>query len=215
MKFRTTMSALAIVCASGIAQAQSIPMTVFENGDGIELDGLDIALEVIDLGTQVELLMRNDSTIDSRVTTVLFELTGFSAEALSNPMIVNNDDVWYTDEKVAPKSPAGSLKHYSGEWGGTMYGIKPERPRPNVNSLNPGESVSVIFDLAEGYSAADVFDAINYEPGDFRVVMHIQSVGDSGSSVWAVNRESLIPTPGAAALMGLGGLIASRRRRSA
>ena len=210
MRIRTTFSAAAIVCAAGLAQGQTIALSVFENGDNISIQGLDIELEIIDLGSQIEMVMHNNSTLDSRITTIYFEMTEFSSEALSSPIIVNNADAMYTDDKFAPRSPAGSIRDSGGLWGGTMYGLKPETPQPNVNSLSPGEAVSVIFDLNNGYSALDVFKAINSTPSDFRVAVHIQSVGEFGASVWAVN-----PTPGTAALMGVAGLFASRRRRAA
>lgn len=204
----------ALALAAGLAQAQSAPFVVFENGGGVEITGLQIDLEVVDLGDQVRFIIANNSSLESRVTSIYFELTDMSAGALSTPMIENNDGVHYEDEKVAPKQPAGSIKSYGGNWGGTFYGLKPSTPMPNINGMTPGESVSVLFDLADGYTFADVRDAVGMESGDFRVAMHIQSLGDSGASVWAV-ADSVVPSPGALALFGLGGLVAFRRRRAA
>lgn len=215
MSTRSRVTAIAaLALAAGLAQAQTAPFVVFENGDDIELNGLQIDLEVVDLGTQVKFIIANNSTLDSRVTSIYFELTDLSFGALSNPVIMNNDGVNYEDEKVAPRKPAGSIKHYGGDWGGTLYGLKPSTPMPNVTGMSPGEWVSVIFDVADGYAVSDVIAGLSSDPVDFRVAMHIQSIGDSGSSVWAV-AEPLIPSPGALAISTLGGLVAFRRRRAA
>ena len=197
MTMRTNAAAIAaLTTLAGIAQAQSANFVVFENADGVDVSGLNIGLEVIDLGTQIEFLISNNSEIEARVTSIYFEDTEFSSENLSNPLIQNNDGVNYTSDRVAPRGPAGSIKHTEGgDWRGTLFGLAPTTPQPNLTSMSPGEMVSVIFDLDDGISASDVFSALNDPVEGFRVTMHIQSVGPYGSSVWAVN-----PTPGTVAL---------------
>ncbi|MFT5422680.1 MAG: hypothetical protein ACI89L_000445 [Phycisphaerales bacterium] len=215
MSTRSRVTAIAaLALAAGLAQAQSAPFVVFENGDGIELTGLQIDLEVVDLGTQVRFIVANNSTLESRVTSIYFELTDLSFGALSNPIIENNAGVNYEDDKVAPRKPAGSIKHHGGDWGGTFYGLKPTVPQPNFTGMTTGESVSIVFDLVNGYSGADIANALSNDPVGFRVAMHIQSVGDSGASVWAV-ADTLVPSPGALAVFGAGSLVAFRRRRAA
>ncbi|MFG0305931.1 MAG: hypothetical protein ACF8Q5_06920 [Phycisphaerales bacterium JB040] len=211
MTMQRRAATVAITAMAGLASAQSAQFVVFENSDGVDVSGLSIGLEVTDLGTQVEFLISNNSEIESRVTSIYFESTEFTRENLSDPLIQNFNGVHYTSDRVAPRSPAGSIRHTEGgDWRGTLFGLEPTVPQPNITAMSPGEKVSVIFDLGEGLSASDVFSALNDPVEGFRISMHIQSVGPNGSSVWAV-----IPTPGTVTLFGLGGLLACRRRRSA
>lgn len=211
MTMRTCVATIAALTVSGIAQAQTSNFVVFENADGVDVSGLNIELEVVDLGTQVEFLISNNSEIEARVTSIYFEATEFSQENLSNPLIENYTGVNYTADRVSPRGPAGSIKHTEGgDWRGTYFGLAPTTPQPNLTAMSPGEMVSVIFDLENNLTASDVLSALNDPIEGFRITMHIQSVGAEGASVWAVN-----PTPGTAALFGIAGLLASRRRRDA
>jgi|GEM_PF-2684693 len=211
MTIRTCVAMIAALTVSGIAQAQTSNFVIFENADGVDVSGLNIGLEVVDLGTQVEFLISNNSEIEARVTSIYFEATEFSQENLSNPMIQNYSGVNYTADRVSPRGPAGSIKHTEGgDWRGTYFGLAPTTPQPNLSAMSPGEMVSVIFDLENDLTASDVFSALNDPVEGFRITMHIQSVGAEGASVWGVN-----PTPGTVALFGMGGLVASRRRRHA
>jgi MYXO-CTERM domain-containing protein len=81
-------------------------------------------------------------------------------------------------------------------------------PPTQPNGVNPGEMLTITFDLIAGFSFSDTIDALN-TPGDvLRVGLHVQGF-DGGGSESFVN----VPAPGALALVGLAGLIAGRRRR--
>ncbi|MDX2131590.1 MAG: hypothetical protein SFY69_06035 [Planctomycetota bacterium] len=78
-------------------------------------------------------------------------------------------------------------------------------PAP-ANGVNPGEELTIVFNLINGKTYADTIAAMNGAV-DLRVGIHVQAFGNGQS-------ESFVtPAPGAAVLAGLGGLLAARRRR--
>lgn len=83
-------------------------------------------------------------------------------------------------------------------------------PPAQPNGVNPGEWLTITFNLINGKTFADTLAALN-TPGDhLRVGIHVQGFSDGGSESF-VNQ---VPTPGAAALLAVGGLMAARRRRA-
>ncbi len=82
-------------------------------------------------------------------------------------------------------------------------------PPTQPNGVNPGEMVTIVFNLINGMTFADTINALN-TPGDhLRIGIHVQGFANGGSESF-VNR---VPAPSALALLGLGGLAAARRRR--
>ena len=89
-------------------------------------------------------------------------------------------------------------------------------------SVESGEFVSVLFDLASGKNYLDVLNSLNGAVLDaqgapaLRVGIHVQAFGD-GSSASFINAAtpSAVPLPSAAWLMVAGLAVLGRRRRSA
>ena len=79
-------------------------------------------------------------------------------------------------------------------------------PPPPKNGVEPGEWVTIKFDLMGGGTLADVIDELN--DGTLRVGIHIQSFPDK-SSESAVN----VPEPATVALLGIGALFMLKRKR--
>jgi PEP-CTERM motif-containing protein len=79
-----------------------------------------------------------------------------------------------------------------------------------TNGVNPGESLTVTFNLATGQTFANTIQAI--QSGALRIGVHAQAFSSGGSESFV----NVIPEPGTFALVG-GGLLSlalARRRRS-
>lgn len=78
---------------------------------------------------------------------------------------------------------------------------------PSVGINTATDSLTMTFTLASGTTYADLLAAL--QSGAFRVGFHVRSIAGSNSDSFV----NVVPTPGCAALMTLGGLAALRRRR--
>lgn len=94
-------------------------------------------------------------------------------------------------------------------------------PDPPVqpNGINPGEEASIIWTLQSGQTAADAIAALL--SGILRIGIHVQGFATGGSESFVNNgcidcNTTLVPLPSAAGmgLLGMGGLMMIRRRRS-
>lgn len=96
-------------------------------------------------------------------------------------------------------------------------GVRARNPAPS-NGVNPGETLDWNYNLAVGYSLADVEAALN--SGALRFGVHLIGLPNNGSEGFVTTpndpgEPNLIPTP-MAGMMGAAGLgiIGARRRRS-
>ena len=80
------------------------------------------------------------------------------------------------------------------------------------NGVNPGETLTVTFNLASGQTFANAITALN--SGALRVGIHVQGFASGGSESFV--NGGVIPEPGTLALVagGLASLAVARRRRS-
>lgn len=76
--------------------------------------------------------------------------------------------------------------------------VTANNPMPQ-NGIGPGEGLVVVFDIAAGFSFADVLDAL--ADGSLRIGMHVQSFA-SGGSESVLNRP--VPEAHTMLLLGLG-----------
>ena len=82
-------------------------------------------------------------------------------------------------------------------------------PPAQPNGVNPGESLTITFNLLAGVTYADTITALN-TPGDhLRIGIHVQGFGNGGSESFVNNT----PAPGAAGLGLMAAALVSRRRR--
>jgi hypothetical protein len=208
MRAALPIVAAAVLAAAGTASAEIIQLGVFENANGTDVSLLDINVEVVDLGGGAgQFIFHNDSGVNSVVTSLYIESTAFSLSGIQG-LSIENPEPAGVDFSVGatPPNPPGSISGFGGPWGGNLFDADADSPGPK-NGINEGESLGLDFTLS-GITFADLVDALG-NPADFRFAVHIQGVGPNEQSVWA----STIPSPGAASLLALGGLLAARRRR--
>ncbi len=207
-RITTIAAAGAIALASGSALADvRVSMFVFENDGGAPIEGLDIWVDAIDLGNEIEFVWHNDSTISANVTDIYVEGNDFTNTSLGSATIINNADVQYS-EGSSPINPAGSIQFFGGVWKGTVFGADPDTPRPQNNAINPGESLAVRFTLEAGATFNDVLASLNAGEDGFRMAAHVQGLNPNDESLWVVT-----PAPGVATIFGLAAVGACRRRR--
>lgn len=112
---------------------------------------------------------------------------------------------------ATPPNPAQHPSNFGGPWGGNEYASDADSPSP-TNGINEtgNEHLTVRFSYDNGAAYGDVLHALTNDPADFRIALHIQGIGPNGQySVWGTT----VPAPASAALLGLAGLAATRRRR--
>lgn len=107
-----------------------------------------------------------------------------------------------------PPTPGGGVN----PWGGNFGIFSPRTPQPQNNAIGAGESLGVFIGFKNGMTYANFLAAATNQ-SNFRLIAHIEGVVN-GQSIWSIgDNNSLIPTPGAAALLADAGLLATRRRR--
>jgi len=196
------------------ALADRIDLIVFENADGADVSALDLWVDVVGAGSAVDLVFHNDSGMQSFVRSVYIESTAFSVAAMIDGELLSPQPAGVKFKQGAtPPNPAGSIAGFGGAWGGNLFSAKADKPGTNKDGIDPGESLTVRFDLADA-GIGDVLDALRSDPLGFRIAAHVQGL-PCGESVWAVNVPRAVPIPTASAmgLVGLG-VMALRRRRS-
>jgi MYXO-CTERM domain-containing protein len=201
------MTRTLIMCAAafiaGSASADEVPLHTYENSSGGSFPGLDIAVELIDQGSSADLVFHNRSTISAVITDLYIEDTAISAQ-LGTPTFAGVTGNVSFHLFATPASPAAIGPAFGGAWAGTYFSAGADMPEPN-NGIGAGETLTLNVPLG-GVAFGDLVSALR-DPQQLRIATKVQSL-PGGASIWQVT-----PAPGAAALLGLGGLIATRRRR--
>lgn len=118
--------------------------------------------------------------------------------------IVNGPGVNYTPGATPSNLPGGNS--ISPAFVTTLGLSADSAPPPVANGVQPGEWLTIVLNLAPAKTYSDVIGELNSGTAA-RVGIHVQGFANGES-------ESFVtPAPGAVALLGLGGLVAARRRR--
>ena len=204
-----TNTAIIVAAIAGLTAAASADVIDFNyyNHQGNDFSGLHMTVDVTDAGSAVDFTFRNLSSVDSVITAVYFENNGGS---LLGGMVQGESGGVDFSDGATPNNPAQMPFWYGGAWGGTDYAAGAVDPSPTWGVNESGDEwLTIRFDYGAGATFDAVVNALTSDPTDFRIAMHIQSVGDAEFSIWGTSA----PTPASLSLLGLAGLAAARRRR--
>lgn len=151
-------------------------------------------------GTQVEFVFTNSGPDASSITDVYFD----DGSLLLINMIMNGAGVDFSTPSSPPNLPGGSSisPPFVTSVGFAADSVPPAEP----NGVNPGEQLTILFDLIGGQIFSDVLTEL--QDGTLRIGIHVQGFSSTGSE-GLVN----IPEPGTGLLMALGlGFLGARRR---
>jgi hypothetical protein len=189
------------------AQAVPLTFTCITNNSatdcGIATAQISVTIEA--LGTdQARLSVSNLGPEDTSYARILFDGDVLDAIAAigDSPTAVDFEDA----------SPGGVLPGGNGNPINFTTDLEAEAANPKPSrGLNPGESLTIDLDIADGFDFQDVLDAL--ADGSLRIGMHVQSF-ESGGSESILNVP--VPEAGTLALLGAGlaGLARSGRRKS-
>lgn len=113
--------------------------------------------------------------------------------------------VSFSEDASPPNLPGGKPFGFAADF---SFGADPAPPK---NGINPGESLEIIFDLADGFTFSDVIQALL--SSDLQIGFHVIAF-DSGGGESFVNNPQIVPLPPALVFLssGLLGLIGMRKR---
>jgi hypothetical protein len=224
MKFRTAAAAMFLCAGGSLSQAGGINLGVGGTNQ-LVCEVRDDLPNFSPLGAnQARFRFLNMGPIQSSITDIYFE----DGSLLSIASVINNVTSGVSFSQYA--SPRHLPSHTSASPAFASHkDFQADSDSPaQPNGVNPGEEVSIIFNLQSTKTIADVLACLSrageagYNPADhdgLRIGLHIQGYAD-GSSNSYVNLppppDSVIPLPNIAGLglAGLGIIIARRSRRS-
>jgi hypothetical protein len=190
--------------------AQAIPYE-FERitSNNLENVAAQLSVEVTSFnGNQVQFLFANSGPVASSITTIYFD----DDSLLSNPQIQDTPPLVDFDTSATPADLPGGDSIVPAFVANAALSTQRVNPPPDTG-VNPGETVTIIFDLLAGNVFQNVLEDL--DTGDLRIGLHVQSIGQSGGSDSFVNVGNKVPEPGTLILLGAGllGLWVIRRRK--
>ena len=177
------------------------PLEIFtNNGSYYNSPDLDLYVEVSEGQGQTGFTFYNESLFNSSIARIYFD----GGSLLGTTDITEGPGTSFGQTATPGNLPAGRLLDPPFETaGGFSFGS--DAPRPH-SGVNPGEWVTIAFDLINGSSFQSVIDEL--DTGDLRISIHVIALPDGSSE------SAVVPEPTTIALLGSGTLALLRKRRA-
>ena len=200
-----------LVVAAGLASAQTYGFDCVTHNSAANCAAGEAQI-LVDLGsalaTQARFTFTNVGTTAMSLTDVYFDdgtLLGIAA-------VTGSSGVSFSQFASPGNLPGGNAIGFQTTAGFSADSNPPVQP----NGVNPGESLSILFDLKPGRSFAEI--AGDLASGALRIGVHVQGYGGGGSESF-VNLLSPVPEASSVlsmmAALGVLGVALRRRARAA
>jgi hypothetical protein len=190
-----------MLIGSGFSRADIVhQLDIFTNtGQYAHNSSIDLYFKVVPNASGIDFTFHNDSTVSSSIAGIYFDDIGF----LTYNSITNGTGTAFNYGAAPGNLPAGNNLTPSFQ---ADYAFGADSPATK-NGINPGEWVTISFNLKAGNTSTDVINALNNH--NLRVGVHLIGLPD-GSSESAVQA----PEPATVLLLGLGALVLRRKQKN-
>lgn len=197
---------MALVVTVGYASATQYSFTNITNNNAVNAAAgeAQLFMDVTQQGSNVLFAFTNTGPLASSITDIYFDDNDLH---LTFGSFVPSVGVGYTVGASPSNLPGGSPYSFSSEY--SFDSDNPIQPK----GVNPGESLTIVFSLADSYQFSDILDALN--DGSMRVGLHVQGFANGGSEGFINDDPNPVPEPGTMVLLGVGmlGLAIFGKRR--
>ncbi len=179
----------------GVSKTSTANTKIGESQISVGLVGLS--------SSQIKIVVSNNGPSASSIADIYL---GGTSGLLVKKQIINGSGVAYSWGATPGNLPGGTSKaDISAD----------SNPPVSSRGINPGESVSLVFNIVRGKSLETIVSAI--ECGSLKVGMHVQAFKDGKSECFEIDRNPpVVPAPGTLILASVGiGVVGYLKRRHA
>lgn len=210
------LAAAAFVVSAAAANAVTYSFTgVTSNSTAdVSTGQTQLTMDVLDSGSgTVSFTFNNSGPLASSITDVYWD----DQASLLGTMgaITSSSGVSFAQGANPGNLPGGNTIGFTvSPSGASADSNAPAQP----NGVNPGEWLTIVWNLISGATFADVIAALNLggdQSGSLRVGIHVQGFANGGSESFVNTPPIPLPAAGWLMVAGLGALTIARRRRTA